>query len=107
MSNQLELPPGPLSPPNGAAPPTAHPSWHQTAWYWVMCLSGVDYFSTLGYQPSIAFESAGILAPWATVVLVLVTLFCALPVYAFVAGRSPYGQGSIYMLEKLLTGWPG
>ena len=84
-----------------------HAPHPQSFWLWVMCLSGVDYFSTLGYQPSIAFESAGILAPWATVVLVLVTLLCALPVYAFVAGRSPFGQGSIYMLEKLLTGWPG
>lgn len=83
------------------------PSTHQSFWLWVMCLSGVDYFSTLGYQPSTAYESAGELAPLATVILVLVTLGCALPVYCYVAARSPYGQGSIYMLEQLVKGWTG
>ena len=46
-------------------------------WVWVLCLLGLDYFSTLGYQPSIAFESVGVLAPPATVVLVLVQRSCA------------------------------
>jgi hypothetical protein len=80
---------------------------HQSFWVWVMCLTGVDYFSTLGYQPSIAFEAAGIVAPIATIVLVLVTIFGALPVYSHVASRSTEGQGSIAMLERLMRGWTG
>lgn len=80
---------------------------HQSFWLWVMCLTGVDYFSTLGYQPSIAFEAAGIVAPVATIVLVLVTLLGALPVYAHVCSKSTEGQGSIAMLERLMRGWTG
>ncbi|MGC2108245.1 MAG: hypothetical protein WA655_01930 [Candidatus Korobacteraceae bacterium] len=76
-------------------------------WYLVLWLTGVDYFSTLGYQPGIALLAAGALALPATAVLVAVTLLAAVPVYAAVAQRSYAGQGSIALLENLLPGWTG
>ena len=68
-------------------------SEHTAPWWKVGCLTGVDLFSTLCYQPTIAFAAAGQLAPLATILLALVMLLAALPVYLKVASESTTWSG--------------
>src|SRR6516164_5930478 len=81
------------------------------AWWLVLAMVGLDYFSTLAYLPTVAVEAvqdrSPALAPLAAAGVVLVTLFGALPVYFYVVGRSPHGEGATGLLERRVRGWRG
>ena len=94
-------------PSSSSEPPSSQPRPYRVAWPWVLCVIGLDYLSTLAYQPSVAFGAAGRLAPLVTVLVAAVTLFLALPIYLYISGRSPHGGGSTALLERVIPGWFG
>src|SRR5262249_20472162 len=83
------------------------PSAATNHWLFVLCLVGLDYFSTLAYLPSLAVSAAGALAPLAAIAVVLITLCVALPIYCYIVGRSASGRGAAGLLEQVLPGCRG
>jgi hypothetical protein len=87
--------------------PRAGPDQPSHPWPLVLCLVGLDYFSTLAYLPSIAVEAAGPWAPVAAGAVVLATFLLALPVYWYILGRTADGRGVTGLLERMIPGWRG
>jgi hypothetical protein len=85
----------------------SQPKQSVAVWWLILCLVGLDYFSTLAYLPSMAIRAVGAAAPIAALVVALVTLGIALPVYCYVVARSPRGTGATGLLERLVPGWRG
>lgn len=84
-----------------------NPPQYKALWLWVGCLFGMDYLSSLAYIPSVAYSAAGLFSPVVITLVVLATLILTVPLYCYTASRSPHGNGTLGLLEKIFPGWPG
>jgi hypothetical protein len=92
------------------SPTVGRPSAHRLPtfpWWTVLCLVGLDYFSSLAYLPTLAVHAVNALAPMAAIAVAIITLVAAVPVYFYVVGRSPHGEGGTGLLDHNLHGWVG